>query len=126
MFQAFRTVQICSWLHSGLFLPEVAASARQFSQLIHDILLQALEKYNVEKDIAAYIKKEFDKKYNPTWHCIVGRNFGEHSIRTFPFTMWSVFPCSYQVDQVSLLNYAAPTLLEGSEHLKISIWLCEV
>ncbi|OAE32775.1 hypothetical protein AXG93_374s1020 [Marchantia polymorpha subsp. ruderalis] len=37
---------------------------------------QALDKYNVEKDIAAYIKKEFDKKYNPTWHCIVGRNFG--------------------------------------------------
>lgn len=39
--------------------------------------MQALDKYNVEKDIAAYIKKEFDKKYNPTWHCIVGRNFGE-------------------------------------------------
>ncbi len=37
---------------------------------------QALEKYNIEKDIAAYIKKEFDKKYGPTWHCIVGRNFG--------------------------------------------------
>lgn len=37
---------------------------------------QALEKFNIEKDIAAFIKKEFDKKYNPTWHCIVGRNFG--------------------------------------------------
>ncbi len=44
-----------------------------------DDSLQALEKYNVEKDIAAFIKKEFDKKYNPTWHCIVGRNFGEHA-----------------------------------------------
>ena len=32
----------------------------------------------IEKDIAAYIKKEFDKKYNPTWHCIVGRNFGSY------------------------------------------------
>ena len=38
--------------------------------------MQALEKYNIEKDIAAYVKKEFDRKYNPTWHCIVGRNFG--------------------------------------------------
>ncbi|XP_006892473.1 PREDICTED: dynein light chain 1, cytoplasmic-like [Elephantulus edwardii] len=38
---------------------------------------QALEKYNIEKDIAAHIK-EFDKKYNPTWHCIVGRNFGSY------------------------------------------------
>ena len=41
-------------------------------------LPQALEKYNIEKDIAAFIKKEFDKKYNPTWHCIVGRNFGSY------------------------------------------------
>jgi len=39
---------------------------------------QALDKYNIEKDIAAFIKKEFDKKYNPTWHCIVGRNFGSY------------------------------------------------
>jgi dynein light chain LC8-type len=55
---------------------------------------QALEKYNIEKDVAAYIKKvwmacelsvavvmcvqEFDKKYSPTWHCIVGRNFGSY------------------------------------------------
>merc|ERR1712146_607739 len=29
-------------------------------------------------DIAAFIKKEFDKKYNPTWHAIVGRNFGSY------------------------------------------------
>lgn len=42
------------------------------------ISLQALEKFNIEKDIAAYIKKEFDKKYAPTWHCIVGRNFGSY------------------------------------------------
>ncbi|KAG5203826.1 hypothetical protein JEQ12_003409 [Ovis aries] len=43
-----------------------------------DCATQAMEKYNIEKDIAAYIKKEFDKKYNPTWHCIVGRNFGSY------------------------------------------------
>ena len=110
-----------------------------------DCATQALEKYNIEKDIAAYIKKEFDKKvcwvlgvrrrrspsplaspltdaitpaatppppikctlvlrrsrsppppththtqthtkhkhkhtkqHNPTWHCIVGRNFGSY------------------------------------------------
>jgi len=38
----------------------------------------ALSKYNIEKDVAAYIKKEFDKKYDPTWHVIVGRNFGSY------------------------------------------------
>lgn len=29
-----------------------------------DCAAQAMEKYNIEKDIAAYIKKEFDKKYS--------------------------------------------------------------
>ncbi len=41
-----------------------------------DCAKQAMESYSVEKDIAAQIKKEFDRKYSPTWHCIVGRNFG--------------------------------------------------
>jgi dynein light chain LC8-type len=41
-----------------------------------DIASQAVDRFNIEKDICAYIKKEFDKKYNPTWHCVVGRDFG--------------------------------------------------
>jgi hypothetical protein len=39
--------------------------------------VQALEVHDVEKDIAAFIKKYFDGKYEPTWHCIVGQSFGE-------------------------------------------------
>merc|ERR1711924_576944 len=46
--------------------------AEDMQQDAIDCATQALEKYNIEKDIAAFIKKEFDKKYNPTWHCIVG------------------------------------------------------
>ncbi|CAH8441817.1 unnamed protein product [Heterobilharzia americana] len=38
----------------------------------------ALDKYDIEKDIAAFIKKEFDRKYNPNWHCIVGKHFGSY------------------------------------------------
>lgn len=30
----------------------------------------------MEKDVAERIKKDFDKKHGPTWHCIVGSNFG--------------------------------------------------
>eukprot|EP00960_Hanusia_phi_P053618 762407-Hanusia_phi.AAC.1 len=52
--------------------------AEDMQQDAIDCAAQAMEKYNIEKDIAAYIKKEFDKKYNPTWHCIVGRNFGSY------------------------------------------------
>ena len=43
-----------------------------------DTASQAMEKFNIEKDIAAYIKKEFDKKHGPTWHTVVGRNFGSY------------------------------------------------
>ncbi|KAF8724096.1 hypothetical protein HU200_021109 [Digitaria exilis] len=39
-------------------------------------LVFAFDTHNMEKDIAEYIKKEFDKNHGPTWHCIVGRNFG--------------------------------------------------
>ena len=53
-------------------------SAEDMQQDAIDCAAQAMEKYNIEKDIAAYIKKEFDKKNNPTWHCIVGRNFGSY------------------------------------------------
>ncbi|NWS54543.1 DYL1 protein, partial [Chunga burmeisteri] len=40
--------------------------------------IQSLEECSVECDAAAHIKKrisEFDRKYNPTWQCTVGRNF---------------------------------------------------
>lgn len=83
-----------------------ADMSEEMQQDAVDCATQALEKYNIEKvcqavqwsdvvglfvldflflihynffqDIAAYIKKDFDKKYNPTWHCIVGRNFGSY------------------------------------------------
>ena len=53
-----------------------------------DISMNALDKYNVEKDIAAHIKKEFDKRHGPTWHVVVGKNFGSyvtHGELSFPF-----------------------------------------
>ena len=43
-----------------------------------DFANQAIEKSEVYKDMAFFIKREFDKKYNPTWHCIVGKNFGSY------------------------------------------------
>ncbi|KAL7220720.1 hypothetical protein ACSBR2_013580 [Camellia fascicularis] len=42
------------------------------------IAISAFEKNNVEKDVAEHIKKEFDRKHGPTWHCIVGKNFGSY------------------------------------------------
>ncbi|EGD89530.2 hypothetical protein H112_03155 [Trichophyton rubrum D6] len=41
-----------------------------------EVATEAMEKYHIEKDIAQFIKKEFDSRKGATWHCIVGRNFG--------------------------------------------------
>ena len=60
-----------------------------------DIASAALEKYNIEKDIAAQIKKEFDRRHGPTWHVVVGKNFGSyvtHGMSLVP----PFFPSSYR------------------------------
>jgi len=49
-----------------------------YSQDAIDTAFQAIAKYTVEKDIAAFVKKEFDRKHQPTWHVVVGRNFGSY------------------------------------------------
>ncbi|KAL6849892.1 hypothetical protein ACP4OV_020519 [Aristida adscensionis] len=51
----------------------------EMRQEAFDIARVAFEKHTMEKDIAEYIKKEFDKNHGPTWHCIVGRNFAVHT-----------------------------------------------
>lgn len=40
------------------------------------------------RQIAMDVKKDFDKRYKPCWHCIVGDNFGSfvtHEAKTFIF-----------------------------------------
>ncbi|KAK0393667.1 hypothetical protein QR680_000344 [Steinernema hermaphroditum] len=34
-----------------------------------------------DMNIATYIKKEFDKKFGPKWHCIPGRELGSYITR---------------------------------------------
>ncbi|XP_032857310.1 dynein light chain 2, cytoplasmic-like [Tyto alba] len=48
----------------------------------------AIEKYNVERAIAALIKREFEKKYSQPWHCTVERKFCSdmsHEVKYFIF-----------------------------------------
>ncbi|KAA3673344.1 hypothetical protein P879_06496 [Paragonimus westermani] len=37
---------------------------------------EAMQQFTLNKDIAAYVKREFDKKYDKSWHCVVGRDYG--------------------------------------------------
>ncbi|VDN96265.1 unnamed protein product [Rodentolepis nana] len=50
----------------------------RMQQTAVDTASDAMSRHDIEKDIAAYLKKEFDQLYGPTWHCIVGRNFGSY------------------------------------------------
>jgi len=47
-----------------------------------DTATEALMNCMKEKDMAAKIKSEFDKTYNPTWHVIVGSNYGSHVVHS--------------------------------------------
>lgn len=55
-----------------------ADMSKEMQQDAVDCATEAQEKFNTEKDIAAYIKKEFDKKHDANWHCIVGKHFGSY------------------------------------------------
>mmetsp|Transcript_21486 Transcript_21486/g.43927 ORF Transcript_21486/g.43927 Transcript_21486/m.43927 type:complete len:90 (+) Transcript_21486:53-322(+) len=44
------------------------------------IATTAIMEHSVEKDMASYIKREFDKKHSPTWHVIIGTNYGSHVV----------------------------------------------
>ncbi|KAM3180025.1 Dynein light chain Tctex-type [Hymenolepis weldensis] len=64
-----------------------------------DVAKGAMDQFSVEKDIAAQVKKAFDKEFGPTWHCIVGRNFGSyvtHEARHFIY---------FYMGQVAILLY---------------------
>lgn len=45
---------------------------------VFDITEDALKNTNKQVEIASIIKKEMDKLYGSTWHCIVGKNFGSY------------------------------------------------
>jgi len=64
----------------GSSAPTIVVKAVDMSDALQEaakeIALKAFEEYKVEKEIAQYIKKEFDRQYGATWHVIVGKNFG--------------------------------------------------
>ncbi|KAJ9128088.1 StAR- lipid transfer protein 13 [Naganishia onofrii] len=41
-----------------------------------ELAQEAMNKFTMEKDMAEYLKREFDRLYSTTWHCVVGKNFG--------------------------------------------------
>ncbi|WVF65318.1 hypothetical protein IAT40_000044 [Kwoniella sp. CBS 6097] len=60
--------------------------SEEMQQKAVDVVVASLDHHDQEKDMAMYIKKEFDRLYGTTWHCVVGKNFGSfvtHETKNF-------------------------------------------
>ena len=60
---------------------------------------QAAEQKESEKDVSLAVKKFFDNKYSPNWHCVVGKSF--HSQVSYQ-TKHFIF---FYVKQIAVLLY---------------------
>eukprot|EP00322_Chrysochromulina_rotalis_P007897 CAMPEP_0115867344 /NCGR_PEP_ID=MMETSP0287-20121206/20721_1 /TAXON_ID=412157 /ORGANISM="Chrysochromulina rotalis, Strain UIO044" /LENGTH=87 /DNA_ID=CAMNT_0003321949 /DNA_START=67 /DNA_END=330 /DNA_ORIENTATION=+ len=38
----------------------------------------AMNEFLKNEEMAEHIRKELDKRYSPTWHVVVGSNYGSH------------------------------------------------
>lgn len=64
--------------------------------------LYAQENFNSEKEIASYLKNQFEEMYDPTWHCIVGRHFGSY------VTHEKSRYCYFYVGQMGVMLFKTP------------------
>lgn len=44
--------------------------------MVISVVREAQRLYNIDKDVAAFVKEELDKKFGATWHVICGKCFG--------------------------------------------------
>ena len=47
----------------------------EMKQEAYNLAAYAVEQFVTEMEISKHIKAQFDEKYGPTWHCIVGSDF---------------------------------------------------
>eukprot|EP01057_Protomagalhaensia_wolfi_P005813 Protomagalhaensia_wolfi_Nauph_80__5812@NODE_726_length_2065_cov_1519_877098_g542_i0_p4_GENE_NODE_726_length_2065_cov_1519_877098_g542_i0NODE_726_length_2065_cov_1519_877098_g542_i0_p4_ORF_typecomplete_len115_score30_15Dynein_light/PF01221_18/1_2e27_NODE_726_length_2065_cov_1519_877098_g542_i013371681 len=43
-----------------------------------DLACEAVATFKTELEVAEYIKQNFDSRFGPKWHCVVGRHFASH------------------------------------------------
>jgi hypothetical protein len=53
--------------------PTLTSVSEDMQQQVVELAVSALERYNVEKDVAMWLKKEADRIWGTTWHCVVGK-----------------------------------------------------
>ena len=53
-------------------IKEVYSYIEYITELLYKKAKIAVEAYKLEAKISEHLKKYFDKKYGPNWHCVVG------------------------------------------------------
>lgn len=69
---------------------------------VYERTMDFLEMYTSHREVAQNLKNVFETKYNPTWHCIIGRLFGAHV--TYEAKNYIYF----YIGQVAVLLYKSP------------------
>ena len=55
--------------------PRAVDEHGEMKQEAYNLAAYAVEQFVTEMEISKHIKAQFDEKYGPTWHCIVGSDF---------------------------------------------------
>ena len=55
-----------------------------------------------EKDVAHYLKHQFEEKYKPSWHCLVGRSFSSY------VTHEKACCCYFYIGQMGVMLWKTP------------------
>ena len=58
---------------------------------------QAFDACKLEKDVANMIKEQFDSKYQYTWNCAVGRDFGSHVVHQTKRYLFASFQDNFYI-----------------------------
>lgn len=79
---------------------------QDMQQEIVEMAADAMMRFELEKDMAAHIKRTADKKLGTTWHVIVGRSFGSF------VTHGTYSDLTNRVQALSLLLYVVRALTQ--------------
>ncbi len=55
-----------------------------------------------DKEVARHLKQQFEDKYKPTWHCLVGRNFASY------VTHEKASCCYFYIGQMGVMLWKTP------------------
>jgi Dynein light chain type 1. len=64
--------------NNNILLIKESTMDADMQQKAIDATKEGLEKFNIEREVATYIKQYFENAYGPYWQCVVGRNFGSY------------------------------------------------